>query len=160
MKQSEKVLLEMPEVLFRGFLRYLGISSIKTLLLKYHEKGKSHEIKCLYATLRRTSETESPTLVLLDLRSIGVYKTKLILMRKPPIILKGIVESLDEYGSIGVKELDKKSQETFQIETNTSGLSTITIGDNNSRFTCLYLLDLVKRCDELIFNKDYKWINK
>lgn len=159
MKKREKILLEMPGVLFYGFLKYLGITNIKTFMLRY-DNGNMGDVKCFYAPLRRFSEFENPNLVLVDLRPIGINKVKLILLSTTPKILNGATENLDEYGSINVNEINKGGSVTFYLEANTSKFGSIYIGNPFSRFSYLYMIDLVKRCDELYFNKDYTWLEK
>jgi hypothetical protein len=159
MKQEKKLLLEMPEVLFKSFLKYLGITNIKTFVLKYNN-GIMEDVKCFYAPLRRFSEFENPTLVLVDLRPIGVNKVKLILLSTTPRIIDGAIENLDEYGSINVSEINKGGSVTFYLEANTSKFGSIYIGNPFSRFSYLYMIDLVKRCDELFFNRNYTWLDK
>lgn len=152
-------LFELPEILFHQFLNGLGVKDVKAFILK-NENGHESNVICPYARLPKCGEYENPTLVFLDLKRKNA-KTKVIMLTKPPLIKKGLVESLHDYASISAQQSGNKD-EVFDITLNVNMpyLGFIQMGDPFVRFSFLYMLELSKKADELFHSKKFEWINQ
>lgn len=165
MQKIEKLLYDLPCVLFEDYLKFLGVSKINVEEILYHK----NPIKLRYAELPGKTEFETTYLILMDRRFQDAKSVQLFIlsnMGKGDLAtsihqnVKGVIEAgatsysteIEMYGEMGFQYwLSTKFQPGEK--------GVIPFSFKYSVNTIVHIGELIKRAQALYVSNEYGWIN-